>query len=542
MEKEHMNSPLHLALRYRPRTFEQVAGQPLAVRILRNTLYKNYFLPVYLFTGRGGCGKTSVARIFAAASNCEQLPLFQKNPQEQSVPCLRCTSCKAMEQGTHPDFIEIDAASHTGVDNVREIIESSSFLPTLGTHKIYLIDEAHMLSKAAFNAFLKVLEEPPRAVFFILATTDMEKIIETVHSRCLKLFFSALDSETLVTHLAAVCDQEKITYQPEALQMIALRTEGLVRDAITMIDQLNLTHNEVSCKALREFLGAVDVGLLSALLMSIMEGRIAQSLQILGDIKITATCPAADIWKQLVTLVRNTLFTLLKITDVHIVRENVLQRPLHELSYKKLERLFELLYIQQRHLIRIEITYDILEMVTVSLCNHFVPPNTLPDASPPAPSSALKTETAAGTLQTTIPASKTADERWTAVVKLLHERKEMLLISMFQDARTEYNTEKNMLTVSFPAGRSFAITLAEQHRTQWEPLLKQMYSASLTITLCCDSEARSDTLKNNQTEVRAALSATRKVESSSYTSPAIEMLQKHFPGTITPVQPKGKKS
>lgn len=186
------NHNLNLTRKWRSKQFDQVVGQDLSVKILKNSLYKGYLFPVYLFSGQHGCGKTSVARIFASAINCELLSTFQKDPQSTKIPCLICASCKAMGGNNHPDFFEIDAASHTGVDNIRMIIDSSSLLPLMGKTKIYLIDEAHMLSKAAFNAFLKILEEPPASVVFILATTDIDKIIDTVKSRCFQLFSSRL--------------------------------------------------------------------------------------------------------------------------------------------------------------------------------------------------------------------------------------------------------------------------------------------------------------------------------------------------------------
>ena len=196
---------LNLARTWRSKHFDELVGQPLVVRLVKNSLYRNLIFPVYLLSGMRGCGKTSVARIFAAALNCEALEQFQRSPQEQQLPCLTCSSCLAMLKMNHPDFIEIDAASHTGVDNVRSIIDAASFVPVLGKKKIYLIDEAHMLSKAAFNAFLKILEEPPTSVVFMLATTDPHKILETVTSRCFHLFFDPIDAQAVALHLANVC-------------------------------------------------------------------------------------------------------------------------------------------------------------------------------------------------------------------------------------------------------------------------------------------------------------------------------------------------
>ena len=204
-------------------------------------LFKNQFFPVYLFAGQRGCGKTSTARIFAAAVNCARLPEFQQDPRKVSIPCLLCESCVAMSKGQHPDFIEIDAASHTGVDNVRNIIDASSFLPLLSSKKIYLIDEAHMLSKAAFNAFLKIMEEPPASVIFILATTDMQKILDTVKSRCFQIFFDPVDVQTISDHLEKLCIAESIAFDAAGLSVIAKEAGGSVRDAINLLEQTSKT-------------------------------------------------------------------------------------------------------------------------------------------------------------------------------------------------------------------------------------------------------------------------------------------------------------
>src|SRR3989338_3060341 len=230
---EHVE--LNLARKWRSKNFQEVIGQPLAVRILQNSLYLKQFFPVYLFAGQRGCGKTSTARIFAAAVNCARLPEFQADPRKVTIPCLQCESCIAMSKAQHPDFIEIDAASHTGVDNVRNIIDSSSFLPLLSQKKIYLIDEAHMLSKAAFNAFLKIMEEPPQSVVFILATTDVEKIIDTVRSRCFQLFFDPIDETKLLMHLVKICKEENIKFDEAGLKLIIKESEGSARDALNLL-------------------------------------------------------------------------------------------------------------------------------------------------------------------------------------------------------------------------------------------------------------------------------------------------------------------
>jgi DNA polymerase-3 subunit gamma/tau len=260
---------LNLARKWRSAQFKEIIGQDLVVRILQNSLFKNQFFPVYLFSGQRGCGKTSTARVFASALNCQKLVDFQKNPQ-LSVPCLTCASCSAMTMGRHPDFIEIDAASYTGVDNIRNIIDTSSFLPLLGERKIYLIDEVHMLSKAAFNAFLKILEEPPKFVVFILATTEAQKLPDTVRSRCFQLFFNPVNIQTVVAHLENMCQKESIAFEREGLKMIASVTQGSLRDAINLLEQARFAATSVTKPVVLSVLGYVDDQIILNMLQAVI--------------------------------------------------------------------------------------------------------------------------------------------------------------------------------------------------------------------------------------------------------------------------------
>ncbi len=261
---------LNLARKWRSQNFDQLIGQDLPMRMLKNSLYLDHYFPVYLFSGQRGCGKTSAARIFAAAINCENLSAFQKNPQNSIMPCMQCMSCSAMSRAQHPDFFEIDAASHTGVDNVRSLIEASSLLPLMGRKKVYLIDEAHMLSKAAFNAFLKILEEPPASVLFMLATTDPQKIIETVKSRCFQLFFKPVELSTLRTHLSTICKAENIVAEDAAIDMIIQETNGSVRDAINMIEQVRFTTDAINRDAVMQALGYISDEILIELISAVL--------------------------------------------------------------------------------------------------------------------------------------------------------------------------------------------------------------------------------------------------------------------------------
>lgn len=271
---------LNLARKWRSAQFSEIIGQDLVVRILQNSLFKNQFFPVYLLSGQRGCGKTSTARVFAAAVNCTHLSEFQKNPKI-AIPCLNCASCLAMKKGQHPDFIEIDAASYTGVDNIRNIIDTSSFLPVLGHKKIYLIDEVHMLSKAAFNALLKILEEPSKSVLFILATTETQKIPDTVRSRCFQLLFNPVVDTQVIHHLETICKKENIAYDIAGLETIAHATQGSLRDAINLLEQARFAENSVTKSAVISVLGYVEDATLYELLSAMMNSNIDQVFETL---------------------------------------------------------------------------------------------------------------------------------------------------------------------------------------------------------------------------------------------------------------------
>jgi len=214
---------------YRPTTFDEVAGQQHIVRTLKNALATNKIAHAYLFAGPRGTGKTTMARIFAKALNCEEGFGHQ---------CNQCENCKSINNGTHPDIIELDAASNNSINNIRELVDKVRYGTTLGKYKVYIIDEVHMLSNEAFNGLLKTLEEPPAHVVFILATTDPNEIIPTVLSRCQRYDFTKVSDEDMLKRIKDVLNQENVKYEEEALKTVISLADGGMRDALSMLDQI----------------------------------------------------------------------------------------------------------------------------------------------------------------------------------------------------------------------------------------------------------------------------------------------------------------
>ncbi|MFZ5522950.1 MAG: DNA polymerase III subunit gamma/tau [Pseudomonadota bacterium] len=262
-----------LARKWRPKNFSELAGQDHVVRALSNALTQNRLHHAYLFTGTRGVGKTTIARIFAKSLNCAT--------GITATPCGECSACREIDSGRFVDLIELDAASNTQVDNMRELLESALYAPSSGRFKVYIIDEVHMLSKSAFNAMLKTLEEPPGHVKFILATTDPQKIPVTVLSRCLQFNLKQLPPALIATHLRHVLEQEQIPFESGAIALISRAAQGSMRDALSLLDQaIAFASGNVGQEMVHTMLGAVDHGYLFDLLVALHEQNGATLLEI----------------------------------------------------------------------------------------------------------------------------------------------------------------------------------------------------------------------------------------------------------------------
>lgn len=252
-----------LARKWRPKNFADLVGQEHVVKALRNALDEGRLHHAYLLTGTRGVGKTTIARILAKSLNCEHA--------DHGEPCGQCPSCIQIDSGRYVDLLEIDAASNTGIDNIREVLENAQYAPTAGKYKVYIIDEVHMLSKSAFNAMLKTLEEPPEHVKFILATTDPHKVPITVLSRCLQFVLRNMTIQQVAEHLAHVLNAENIPYEAPALQLLGRAAAGSMRDALSLLDQaIAMGSGYVAEQDVRQMIGAVDKRYLYELLHSIV--------------------------------------------------------------------------------------------------------------------------------------------------------------------------------------------------------------------------------------------------------------------------------
>jgi len=266
------------ARKYRPTTFESVVGQQALTTTLKNAIATGKLAQAYLFCGPRGVGKTTCARIFAKTINC-------LNPHEDGEACNECESCTAFNEQRSYNIFELDAASNNSVDNIRQLVEQVHIPPQIGKYKVYIIDEVHMLSTSAFNAFLKTLEEPPRHAIFILATTEKHKILPTILSRCQIYDFNRIGVEDIVAHLARVAAKEGIHAEPEALNVIALKADGGMRDALSIFDQVtSFTRGNITYQQVIENLNVLDYEYYFKLTEHLLSGKVTDSLLLLNDV------------------------------------------------------------------------------------------------------------------------------------------------------------------------------------------------------------------------------------------------------------------
>lgn len=292
---------MHLALyrSERPERFNEIIGQKHIVRILQHQLETDNVSQAYLFTGTRGTGKTTTARILAKALNCTG------NPADGQLPCGECENCKAIKEGRFLDVIEMDAASNNGVDDIRDLIDRVNYPPMVGRYKVYIIDEVHMLSTSAENAFLKTLEEPPAHVIFILATTNPEKVRETIRSRCMRLDFRRVSEEDLIEGMARICRRKQVNITRDALALVAQKADGSVRDGLSILEQcISGGDALVDLETVEDYLGSAGMDFYLGLTQNVIEHNMAEALKRVGDALRTG-CDAKQIFSDWLEHYRN---------------------------------------------------------------------------------------------------------------------------------------------------------------------------------------------------------------------------------------------
>ena len=292
---------MHLALyrSERPERFNEIIGQKHIVRILQHQLETDNVSQAYLFTGTRGTGKTTTARILAKALNCTG------NPADGQLPCGECENCKAIKEGRFLDVIEMDAASNNGVEDMRDLIDRVNYPPMVGRYKVYIIDEVHMLSTSAENAFLKTLEEPPAHVIFILATTNPEKVRETIRSRCMRLDFRRVSEDDLIEGMARICRRKQVNITRDALALVAQKADGSVRDGLSILEQcISGGDALVDLETVEDYLGSAGLDFYLGLTQNVIEHNMAEALKRVGDALRTG-CDAKQIFSDWLEHYRN---------------------------------------------------------------------------------------------------------------------------------------------------------------------------------------------------------------------------------------------
>src|SRR5688572_1478824 len=318
-----------LYLKWRPLSFDELYGQDHISRTLRNSIKSGRIRHAYLFSGPRGTGKTTSARLLAKAVNCT-------NEDPENRPCNQCPSCIAVNEGRYLDLIEIDAASHTGVDDVRDLRDKIAFAPNEGRYKVYIIDEVHRFSGNAFDALLKTLEEPPEHAIFVLATTEIDKVPATIKSRCLPFEFRRLPLQVVTDRLAQIAEGDGIKIERAALELIAREGTGSARDSISLLDQIVADPSEVvTLEIARGILGTANMGAVNDLVRAIVEQDTAEGLRIINTAVDTGADPR-QFGQQVVEHLR--CIMLAQAAGVDMIEASQEERALYEAQAQVIQR------------------------------------------------------------------------------------------------------------------------------------------------------------------------------------------------------------
>ncbi|MBU4269289.1 DNA polymerase III subunit gamma/tau [Candidatus Dependentiae bacterium] len=540
------NTDLNLARKHRPKTFSDVVGQEISIKILLNSLYLEKLFPVYLFAGQRGCGKTSTARIFAAAINCQNIENFKKNPKENSIPCLNCESCKAMLNASHPDFIEIDAASHTGVENVRQILESCAYMPVLGRKKIYLIDEAHMLSKAAFNAFLKILEEPPVSALFILATTEIQKFPATVLSRCFQLIFKSINNDDLKKHMLKICSTENINIDENAADLLIQETQGSVRDALNMLEQVRFSQEKISLDLLLKILGKISESEILDLIEIVANGE-SKKLFPIFESKINENINTQALWDMLVQTIRTLVWIKFGSTKLPIYFNDI--QRLNDLAAKfsinDLNHIFKLMWEQEEIFLKTTNKQIFLELLLLEMSQkenkignnenfvtkkeQVISTNIIPKQNKELTPNNKAIE----------PKKENTDNTWIQFVEKINAAGNPFLSSVLSNAKfVQFNPTSKKVEIILVTNNIFMQATINENKSIWQSILNEYYPMAANFEFL-ESKIIQDKIIEKQ-EIASdikPISTQSKINSQTNTIntekwPTTSLIQNYFPGKI----------
>ena len=530
-----------LARKYRPVTFADLKGQDALVRTLSNAIASGRIAHAFLLTGIRGIGKTTTARIIARSLNCIGK---DGNGGPTITPCGECVHCVSIREDRHPDILEMDAASRTGVESMREIIENARYLPTMARYKIYIIDEVHMLSNNAFNALLKTLEEPPPHVKFILATTETRKIPVTIISRCQRFDLRRLSSEMLQEHLESIAEKESVTLEREALALIAEAAEGSVRDSLSLLDQA-IAHSSgegeggvVKAATVRDMLGLADKTALFDILEQLISGNIAEALAQLRTLYHSGADPILILEDLLevthfITRMQITPSLAESVTTPEIERQRA-KSLAERLSIPQLSRMWQMLLKGLQEARQSPSSLAAAEMILVRLgyAAPLPPPaalmktimegrgNTIPAASAPVIPAAPAPVSYLSEKADLHPSPVSFHE----VVELFRSKKEMILYHALQEDIRLVSFEEGRIELSLTKNAMPDIAgNISKHLMEW--------TGKRWLVIITKEEGQ-PTLKETKDAI------TQKTKEDAAEHPIVKVVMGHFPGaTITAVHP-----
>lgn len=467
---------LGLARKWRPQTFEDLVGQSHIAQTLSNAIKAGRVSQGYLFTGTRGIGKTSAARIFAKALRCSQPP----NP---AVPCNSCNDCREIIEGKSVDVLEIDGASNNGVDAVREIREKAKYLPASGKYKIYIIDEVHMLTTAAFNALLKTLEEPPAHVIFLFATTDPQKIPATVLSRCQRFDFKRVSQKDLQGRLKHICDAEKVSISNDALVSLSREAEGSMRDALSLLDQvLAVGGTEITAETITQSLGLIDKKTVLDCVTGILKRQPLQAVEAVGKVYLHGF-DLKQFGREILRYLRqiivarllnqSTQADLSAYIDVSDVDLADLKALTHERSLEDLDMLFRLLNHGLEDVARSSIPKMVMDILVVKMASaeELIPLSEVspPSLSQPSPQQPVPPKTIAAA------PAQASTECWVNAVAFVKAQKPLVGSVLEHMGIESITPEANLFVIR--------LTYAKDHSFYKDQLQSRAYSDLVTQLL-----------------------------------------------------------